>query len=205
MPRAPLPDHFSRHFPTSGLWRIKRGRLSATIAAGNRIVLPPPAMGCQVCPPQKPENLPAPTIGAGKFRGDSMEAIPGGVRLVARGACGGEDKPRYALPLNKPVPFGEFYKMYPTRETWNLPGLTQALDIVEVPGGFDLHLWSEGSLDRIAMELEYSFEGPGEWETVDSIVRAADGQEVFLKSGYGIFRRGNEGISANLAAWSTAT
>ena len=191
VPRSPLPDNFARHHPVSGLWRVKRGPLSATVAAGNRTVLALQYGG--VC--LKGMKISGSYLGAGKVQAERMETIPGGVRLVSTGVCAGEQEPHYELPLGKPVPFGEYYKMVPTRERWTLPTLTHTVDIVEVAGGFDVSLRSEGGLDRIAMEIEFSFEGPGEWETADTLVHAADGQEVFLKTGHGIFRRGNEGIS----------
>ena len=37
--RQPLPNHFAKHYPISGLWRVKRGKLSATSATDNRTIL----------------------------------------------------------------------------------------------------------------------------------------------------------------------
>ncbi len=34
--REPIPDDYARLYPVSGLWRVKRGKLSATAATGNR-------------------------------------------------------------------------------------------------------------------------------------------------------------------------
>jgi len=186
--RQPMPDGFARLYPTSGLWRVKRGKLSATAASGNRTAFAV-RYGDIVLRSIKISGTYHRTT---MFSGDDMQAVEGGVRLHRRG-----DKPQapgYNLPLGKPVPLGEFGRMRPQRERWTLPRIDMTLDILEVENGFDLRLKSEGGLDRVPMEIECAFEGPGEWETGDDVIQVEDGQTAILKSGYGIFHRGDEGI-----------
>jgi len=191
LPRKPMPNQLAKHFAVSGLWRVKRDRLSATVAVGNRTMMAVQFGKVNL----KGIKISGTYLGSAKVMVDSMESIPGGVRLINTGKAGKVDGPHYDLPLNRPIPYGDFYKTFHERKQWPLPKMTQTIDITEVPGGFDIHLQTAGGIDRIVMEIEFSFEGPGEWETPESLVRAVDGGEVFLKSGYGIFRRGNEAIS----------
>lgn len=187
--RSPLPDHFTRYYAVSGVWRVKRGRLSATAATNSRTAL-------AVCYGQvqlKSVKIAGSCHGTSHLCHDTMEQIPNGVRLVNRGNDNGFAG--YRLPLGKPVPFGEFYRMERERKTWMLPELNQTVDMVEVKNGFDLHLQSDGGLDRVPMEIECAFNGPGEWETTDSLMRVENGFSVILKTGHGTFRRGDEGIS----------
>ena len=85
--------------------------------------------------------------------------------------------------------------MRTTRDRWTLPEIDLALDIVEVENGFNLHYTTQGGLDRVPIEIECTFEGPGEWETQDNVLQVNNGQSAILKSGYGTFHNGNEGIS----------
>jgi hypothetical protein len=70
-----------------------------------------------------------------------------------------------------------------------------SLDIMEVKNGFDLHYQTTGGLNKVPIEIECTFEGPGEWETDRDVILVDNGQSAILKSGYGIFHRGDEGMS----------
>jgi hypothetical protein len=82
-----------------------------------------------------------------------------------------------------------------TRERWTRPEIDLTLDIVEVANGFDLCYKTTGGLDRVPIEIECTFEGPGEWETNDNVLQVNNGQSAILKSGYGTFHSGIEGIT----------
>jgi len=191
--RAPLPDDFARHYPISGLWRVKRGALSATAATGNRSAFSVRYGDIDL----KAVKISGTYKGTSQFSADSMTAIGNGVQLVHLGnkSPGGGIAGYYTLPLNKPVPMGEFGRVRSERKRWTLPQMDQTLDIVEVENGFDLHLTSQGGLDRVPFEIECTFEGPGEWENDGTVLQVANGQTAILKSGYGTFRRSDEGIA----------
>jgi hypothetical protein len=93
------------------------------------------------------------------------------------------------------VAFGRFKEAEPLREKWSVPELDVTIDIHEVDRGFDLILNSTGGLDRVPMEIEFAFDGQGEWETADSVIPAGPQQSVMLKAGHGVFRVGDEAIS----------
>ena len=187
--RAPLPDDFSRVFPVAGVWRVKRGALSATAAADNTVAFALRYGAVDL----KAVKIAGTYHSTAFFAADTLAATGDGVRLVHEGAK--RRLPGYELPLDRPVPVGEFGALWPLRERWTLPVLDQTLDIREVPGGFDLHLRTDGGLDRVTFQIECCFTGPGEWETADQVIPVADGQTAILKSGHGIFRHGEYAIS----------
>ncbi|CAN5493810.1 hypothetical protein BH10PLA1_BH10PLA1_00980 [soil metagenome] len=189
LPRQPMPDQFAKLFPISGVWRVKRGPLSATAATENRTMLAVKYGQVDL----RSVKISGTYHRASNVRASTMQPIPDGVRLFNQGSRNGFSG--YRLPFGKPVPFGEFYRTEWDRKQWLLPELNQTIDIVEVENGLDLRLKSEGGLDRVPMEIECAFDGPGEWETDGSVVQAINGQSAILKSGTGVFRRGDQAIS----------
>lgn len=187
--RKPLPNNFARHYPISGLWRVKRGKLSATSATGNRTVLAVRYGNINM----RAIKFSGTYMSTSNLQADKMAPIKNGVRLTQKGAD--HRAPGYDLPLNKEVPLGQFGQVRNTRERWTCPEIDLTLDIVEVEDGFNLHYKTEGGLDRVPIEIECTFEGPGEWETNDNVLQVNNGQSAILKSGYGTFHNGNEGIT----------
>jgi len=187
--RQPCPDNYRRLFPASGLWRVRRGHLSATAATANLTVFAVRYGEVAL----KAVKIASTYSDSGKFSAETIESAKDGVRLTHQAAA--KHIPSYDLPLDRPVPLGEFARLRPERERWTLPPLDQILDIREVPDGFDLHLRTEGGLDRITYQIECCFAGPGEWETADQTSQVADSQTAILKSGHGVFHRGEHGIS----------
>jgi hypothetical protein len=187
--RQPLPNYFARHYPISGLWRVKRGLLSATAATGNRTALSVRYGHINL----RAVKFSGTYMSTSNFQADKMEAIENGIRLTQRGAD--RRTPGYELPLNREVPLGQFGQIRDTRDRWTLPELDLSLGIVEVKNGFDLRYKTDGGLDRVPIEIECTFEGPGEWETRDNVLQVNNGQSAILKSGYGTFHNGNEGIT----------
>ena len=186
--RRPLPDDFSRVYPVSGLWRVKRGLLSATAASGNTVAFAVRWGDVEL----GAVKIAGTYSHTAKFTADEFEAVEGGVRLTHRGTA--RPIPGYDLPLGRPVAPAEFAALRSTRERWTLPPLDQRLEIREVPGGFDLHLSTSGGLERVTFQIECCFAGPGEWETADQVSQVENGQTTVLKAGYGTFHRGAHGI-----------
>jgi len=186
--RAPFPDDVSRVFPASRLWRVRRGPMSATAMGGKST-----AFGIHYGEVHlKAVRIFETYCNTPQFETDTFEAFQNGVRMVHRGDT--KRQRNYDLPLGRPVPFGEFYTVQADREHWALPPFDIVLEVREVGCGFHLHLKTEDALDRVAFQIECSFEGPGEWETDRQVIRVSNGQSAILKSGYGIFRRGEHGI-----------
>ena len=188
--RQPLPDQYRRFFPVSRLWRVKRGLLSATASADNLT-----AFALRYGDVNLTAVKLACTYSAtGTFEADQFAAIEHGVRMVHLGVTATRPVPGYDLPLGRPVPLGTFGEVRAERERWTLPPMDQILEIREVDRGFDLQLKTEGGLDRVTYQVEFCFEGPGEWETADQVVQVQNNQTAILKAGYGIFHRGEHAI-----------
>lgn len=186
--RDPPPDDFNRIYPTTRIWRIRRGPLSAT-AIGGRDTL--------FSLRYEEVELKAVKTGETYYRTQGFETddfIPRhrGIRLIQRGS---EERQRnFDLPLGRPIPFDQFYPMQAERQHLALPPFDIVWEICEVEGGFDLRVRTEGALERITFQIECCFQGPGDWETEDQVIQVEDGQTAILKRGHGIFHRGASGI-----------
>jgi hypothetical protein len=192
--RQPIPDNFCKYYAASGLWRVKRGPLSATATTGQRSIFSLRFGEVSL----RGVKISGAYHGQAHARPTTMQPIAGGVRLIHEGRT--TDFAGFFLPLHRPVEFGRFREAEPLREKWSLPELNLSIEITEVPQGFDLNLTSSGGRDRFPMEIEFSFDGPGEWETGDAVVQAASGMSTVLKSGYGTFRVRDEAISVGPGA-----
>lgn len=186
--RAPLPDRFVAYYPTARMWRVRRGLLSATAVAGHTTPFAVRYGDVDL----KAVKLFGSYIIAAIFAADEFEPIPDGVRLVHRGEL--RNLPGYDLPLGRLVPVGTWAEAARQRDRWTQPPMDIILDIRDAPGGFDLHVRTEGSMDRIMFQIECCFEGPGEWETDGQVAIMENGQTAILKAGHGTFHRGRHGI-----------
>ncbi len=196
--RAPIPDDYARLYPVSGLWRVKRGKLSATAATGNRAAFAVRYGDVNLTSIKFSGTY----MNTTNFQADTVEEILGGIKMTQHGGqqqvpllSPGARKPGYDLPLNRPVAVGTFGDVRGERERWTLPTIDLILELTEVEGGFDLHYRTNGGLDRVPIEIEIALEAPGQWETDNQIIPVQNGQSSILKSGTGIFHRGSEAIS----------
>ncbi len=211
VPRVPPPDDYRRHFPAAGVWRVRRGDLSATAVAGD-----PCAFALRFGQVELAALKLARCLFPGtRFEGDEMDAIADGVRLVQR--ADRRLPPGYDLPLGRPVPFDGFDALrasdydlprarqerltlerlrllHADRTRWTLPALDVIMEIIETDGGFDLAVRTTGGLDGIPFQIECCFEAPGEWETADSVCEARAGSSAILTGGHGIYHVGGCGL-----------
>lgn len=194
--RQPIPDNYRKHFTTSGLWRVKRGALSATAMTGERSIFS--LRFGKVC--LRGVKISGAYHGHPHARPTEMHSTTDGVQLLHYGRT--TDFAGFFLPLNRPVPFGRFREAESLREKWSLPDFDLTINITEVDHGFDFELTSQGGRDRIPMEIEFSFDGHGEWETRDCVMPARPQQSVVLKSGHGTFRVGDEAITIGPGSYS---
>jgi hypothetical protein len=179
---------YSRVFEASGLWRVRRGLVSATAIGGRRTSFGLVYGDVELCAVKVHETFNnTPT-----FETDAFETLEGGVRLTHTGR---EDRQRqFDLPLGRPVPADGFYDVQHERGHLALPPFDIVLEIVEAEGGFDLRLQTRNALERVVFQLECCFAGPGEWETDDQVIQVGNGQTALLKQGHGVFRRGERAI-----------
>lgn len=188
--REPLPDSYSKLYPVSGMWRVRRGKASATAAKG---ITAPFSLNygdvqltsVKVC---------ASYFAVAQFRATTLEGDETGVTLADPGRGSVQDSPGYYQPIGKPV----------TSETWSdvrrgrphnaLPPFAATLSIVEVDGGFDLRVVAD-AYDGVPFQVAFDFVPGGELDMEAGAVRGTAGEVALLKSGYATYHVGNDAVS----------
>jgi hypothetical protein len=211
LPKAPLLADYVRVFPVSGVWRVRRGSLSATAATRSTTAFALRYGDLEL----SAVKLARTSFPGTRFEGETLEQIDGGVRITQLASA--RLLPGYDLPLGRPVSFDEFdevrstdydhhrtpqeqrtleqlKKLHATRRHWTLPPIDVVLEAREVESGFDLRVQSRGGLDGIPFQIECCFAPPGQWETADSVCEATAGRSAILKNGFGIFHSDKFGI-----------
>ena len=208
--RLPLPGDFAKTYHAGRFHRIRRGAFTATIAgdtlepgtlqSGHVTITPTDGPNHNTTPlllqwggiRVRSVKVCASMFARGQFIGDEFHEIPGGIRLVHRGA----KHVNYVstLPLGRPVPVGTFYASLKDRTKVPVPPIDMTFDIVEVAGGLDLRLKTDVLFDHVPLQVEIAIEGAGEWETDDAVSQVGPGVTTILKSGHGVFRRGADAI-----------
>lgn len=194
--REPLPEHYAKVFPTARLWRVRRGRVSATAGAG---ITAPFSVKCgQV--ELASVNFAASYFAIAQFAGETFEATEERVRMRHQSRGRVYDRPVYYQPLGRPVGYEEFYGLLKEREVYTLPPLVTELDIREVEGGFDLHVKAEG-YDRVPFQVAFDFAPGGELDFDSGAMAGGAGEVVFLKSGTATYHIGRDAISIGPGAY----
>ena len=194
--RQSLLESYRRVYPASGLWRVRRGNVSATAAAG--LTTPFSVVSGQA--ELVAVKLSSTYFATGQFIGEDFATAGAGIRMQHKGRnriypekeyMGGT----YWLPIDEKVDAENWREVRGRRDTYDLPPLQVELMIEEVEGGFDLHIKTAGGLDGVPFQIECVFAPGGTLETDSALVDGRAGQTVFLKSGHGIYRVGNDVIS----------
>jgi hypothetical protein len=188
---APLPHDYSRWFPHNGLWRVRRGLLSASFFRGGTRLLTLRFGQAELASVKISANYFG--TACGWFIGDSLE-VRDNVGAFRSEGLGRPRRPGYELPLGRPVPPERYDAMLPERSLRRLPPLTSALTAQEVQDGFDLRYQTLDGLDRVVAQIAFDFAPGGVWETNDACFKPQAGQVVFLKRGHGLMRYGNDVI-----------
>ena len=177
--REPLPDQFRTYLPSTKLWRVKRGSVSATAAANT-----PVPFSLQYGPVGLEVKLHSTYFGLHDITFGVAEVTERGIRLTHRS----KRRPGYSLPLNRPVQISSVDEWRQLeRDRWELPSFELELVIREAEGGFDLHLTSCGGLDGVGFQIECALQPAGVWETASHLTLAHGGQSSILRSGYGVY------------------
>ena len=188
---AALPDDFARYYPHNGLWRVRRGALSASFFRGATRLLTLRYGRAELASLKISANYFG-TAG-GWFIGNSL-AVEGDTATFRSEGLGRSRRPGYELPLGRPVPPAQFEAMLPQRELRKLPPLTSSLAVKEVPAGFDFRYRTLDGLDRVTAQIAFDFPPGGIWETGDTVLKPQAGQVIFLKGGHGAMRYGDDVI-----------
>jgi hypothetical protein len=206
-----VPSDYAKVFANSGVARIRRGAISATVYSGSdwplgvasglaanatfftlrkgRAVLESVRMGGQF-------------FSEGVFRGEGLAADGGRYTLHQR-----FDAPYYQpLPRNRRNPRGDYELTpardfrfwskldFPHRQMSNVQVLDQKVSVVENQGSFELHFDITGH-SRVPYAVELAFRPGGEFSGSLEEVATRDSAKVyFLKEGVGRYRVGDDVI-----------
>ena len=191
-----VPSDYARVFPNSGLTRIRRGGISASIFGGTdwpagvgsglssnptffrfrkgKAVLESVRMGAQF-------------FGEGVFRSEGLKSEGSSYTLHQR-----FDVPYYQpLPREFRNPRGEYALTpvkdfrfwskldFPNRRMSNIQSLDQKITAVENQGGFELHFEITGH-EHVPVAIEFAFRQGGEFQGSLEEITARDHEKVFL-------------------------
>jgi hypothetical protein len=196
LPREALPDSYARVYPTARLWRVRRGKTSATAGAG--VTSPFSVKHGEVH--LSSVNFCASYFAIAQFSGESFEEVDS--RILMRHQSRGSlyDFPVYYQPLDKPVAYDAFSAMRKERDIYGLPPLVTDLELEEVDGGFDLSVKVSG-YDRVPFQIACDFVPGGELDFESGILMGDAGAVTFLKSGHATYHIGTDAISFGPGAY----
>jgi hypothetical protein len=205
-----IPDDYARVFAGSGVARIRRAEVSATVFGGSdwplgvasglssnpsfftfrkgKAVLHSVRMGAQF-------------FSEGAFHADGLVAAGERYRL----------RQRYEVPYYQPLPArlrdvrGDYRLTaasdarywskldFPNRPISNVQTLDQQVEIAEESGAFELRFDISGA-ERVPFVIELAFRGRGEFQGLFEEFATAGNHIRFLKDGMGIYRLGGDAI-----------
>ena len=196
--RTPLPESYSKMYPVSGLWRVRRGRASATATKG--LTTPFSLKHGRV--ELSSVKLCASYFGTSQFQAESFETGKGKVALRHPGRGWDHDSPGYFQPLGRKVEPEAWASTRMEREFLPVPPLVINLAVEEVEGGFDLHTTTSEGLDNVPFQIACNFFPGGEFDSESTAVLGQAGETLFLKRGFGIYHVGEDAISVGPGAYS---
>ena len=189
--REPLPESFSKVYPVSGLWRVRRKRASATVTKD----LTTPFSLKYGRAELSSVKLCASYFGTSQFVGKEFKEEGGQVVLRHPGRGWHHDSPGYFQPLGRKVEPKDWASTRMERDFLPVPPLVIDLAVKEVIGGFDLRVTTTEGLDNIPFQIECNFDPGGEFDSEGFALLGQGGETVFLKSGQGIYHVGEDAIS----------
>ena len=199
-PEAPhaeprFPFDFRRAFPAIGLWRSRRGPISATAFAGTTRLFALVFGQAELSAVKISQSY----FGVGRFVGDVLADNEAGCMLRSDGD---QDvhRPGYDMPLGRPVDPARWFETRRERDWRALPYCVSRLTIREADDGFDLAYRTLHGATGVTAQMALDFPVGGVWETGDTCLRPEAGQVLFLKHGSGAMRYGHDVIEVGPGA-----
>jgi hypothetical protein len=192
-PDAPVPTDYARVFAHSGLARLRRGSLSATISAESATVLSLRRGAAAL----EALRLASAFFGKGQFAGERLD-VSGG-RYTLRQTLDGP----YFQPFSADqIAGGIVPKLTPNgtlaadsraaRQRSNVQALDTVVTVEEQDGGLVVSVTIEGTAD-VPTAVELAFRRGGQLEGVEAVPGVADA--FLLREGTGRYRAGSETIT----------
>ncbi len=195
--RDPLPESYSKVYPVSGLWRVRRGKMSATTASGISSAFSlkygeAELNGVQFC---------ACYYGTSQFVGENFLKEEDGIRMTHPGRGWHYDSPGYFHPLGEPVEQTAWEEARWKRRFTPVPPLAMKLTVEEVEGGFDLRIHAD-ALDGVPLQISCDFTPGGKLDLDGGAIQGIAGQTVLLKSGHASYHVGDDAITIGPGAYA---
>jgi hypothetical protein len=189
---TPLPTDFSQHYAHNGLWRVRRGLLTASFFQG----------GTRLCSLVHGEatldsvSIHQSYFGVGSFVCDSMTVDEADGTAILRSEAYSKNgrRPGYEMPVGRPVAVGSFYDTLNERDLYALPGCVSEVAVAQTPDGFILHYRTLEGMEGVTAQVAFDFPPGGIWETGDTSFQPQAGQVIFLRQGSGTMRYGDDVI-----------
>jgi hypothetical protein len=183
---------YAKHFSSSGIWRVRRGRMSATAANGVSDTFALVYGDVRL----RGVRLHSPYFAGARFTGRSLSVEGRTATMELRSDFFLPQLPGYWKPLGRPVPYADLpFNNLDDRDVIPRPEFTFRLAIQEVDGGFDLRVTSEGGMEQVPFVLTFLFEGSGRIEMDQVSFPATPGADLLLKSGALTYRVGDDSIT----------
>jgi len=187
-----VAETYSRHMRASGVWRVRRGRLSATAATGVEGVFSVSFGRAEL----SALRVHSPYFAGASFTARSLDVKDNTATLELKSDFLLPQLPGYWLPLNRPVAWDDLpHGILAERETIPRPELEVVLTVTEVDGGFDLRIRTEAGMDTVPFQIECLFGAPGHVEHAGVSATATSGGSLLLKSGDLTYRVGADAIT----------
>lgn len=186
----PLREDYEKLFRDVGIWKWKQGDLSVTAMTGQTGVL-----SFQFGDVSIPEiGMHAPYFTAQKYTCDTIEPTDAGVTMLLQPTYGAGQEllmPGYWKTLGRPVPFEDLpYNNLAERTRIPRPDVAYRWTIERKPDGFDLVVASEGGMERVYAEVEFTINLPGVLITENGYEALQTSRAYQLRAGYVTFRSG---------------
>lgn len=190
-----LPTDYSRFFSHNGLWRVRRGLLSASFFRGVTRLLTLTCGQAELSALKISQSY----FGVGRFVGDSLQVEESKGIFYSSGQQA-PNRPGYDFPLGEAVPPEQWDALRLTRSHRPLPPCASTMTVEERKGGFDLRYQTVEGIEGVPAQITFDFPEGGVWETDDICLKPEAGQVLFLKRGGGAMRYGQDVIALDPGA-----
>lgn len=184
-----LPNDFVRFFPINKIWRVRKPDISASVFGDATRLMTVSYKNVLLNSIKISQTY----FGVGHFIAETMTADERSITLHSSGIQK-LHKPGYELPLGRPVPPEQWDEMMVERDYRPIPPAESELKITVADTGFDFHYQTLDGLDQVATQIALDFPAGGIWESSDTAFITQAGQTIFLKSGWGQLRFGDDYI-----------
>jgi len=187
LPEGKREQQLSRRMPDSGLWRVRDGRLGATVASGSKNVVSLSYGGATLVGLQ----VTSPYFG-GEFTGERIDFGDDSATVTLESDYWHAGIPGYFHPLGRPVSWGELD--LDERDVDEMADFEVDVTAERVDAGLDLTVSATGGPENVPFAIEARFAPGGRLEFESASTRANAGETSFLGSGYVVYRTEGDAI-----------